>query len=290
MENYFQQNYTTQDYIPTEQSQLFSQDPIFSGQYDGFFLNDAPHSTEFNFYIPSAEGESYAYTSSLDNHLCLNAPTIRTYFGEERPDIFQPGIPTYEIDNPSFVCDKQQDCSDSGGVSPQLSEPSPSAHGRAIIPDIHHSRYTTVGLPFDDETEDYLRGIFGIPPDMPLNLDSLPNIPKNAWKRPKELPTVALASLAIWAAPNHRAKVTDIYKAVLKRFPILDLINHGAFRTSIRHTLSLFGMFRKDPESAHHGGYWLIDVRYELKKKRATKRSKGESRKGKKAKSDLVIP
>ena len=69
--------------------------------------------------------------------------------------------------------------------------------------------------PSSEETEEYLRRTLAIPPHMPLNLSSLPDEPLGT-KSPK---ISDLIKLAIWASPDHKLTLRQIYNAIEERYP-----------------------------------------------------------------------
>ncbi|KAI5119529.1 hypothetical protein M0805_002551 [Coniferiporia weirii] len=130
-------------------------------------------------------------------------------------------------------------------------------------------------IPFD------IHQYFGLSPGTPICLDSL------ADPTPGQKPAytyATLVKLAIWSSPQRRLTLSGIYQALQNRFEwFKDCENPNAWKTSIRHSLSLLSVFVKLPMDIHlpgKGHYWTVDFTkgdgYKRPRKRGKKQPKGD--------------
>ncbi|KAH8117644.1 hypothetical protein DFH11DRAFT_1036457 [Phellopilus nigrolimitatus] len=130
-------------------------------------------------------------------------------------------------------------------------------------------------VPFD------IHQYFGLSPGTPICLDSLQDPPPGH----KPAYTYAtLVKLAIWSSPQRRLTLAGIYEALESRFPwFKQCENPNAWKTSIRHSLSLLSVFIKLPIDIHLPGkshYWTVDFTkgdgYKRPRKRGKKPLRGD--------------
>ncbi|EJD06152.1 winged helix DNA-binding domain-containing protein, partial [Fomitiporia mediterranea MF3/22] len=116
----------------------------------------------------------------------------------------------------------------------------------------------------EDPTQDHIPidiyQHFGLPPGTPICLDSLEDPPPGV----KPAYTYAtLVKLAIWSSPQRKLTLSGIYEALERRFSwFRECENPSAWKTSIRHSLSLMAVFVKLPMDIHvpgKGCNWTVD-------------------------------
>ncbi|THV04437.1 winged helix DNA-binding domain-containing protein, partial [Dendrothele bispora CBS 962.96] len=89
-----------------------------------------------------------------------------------------------------------------------------------------------------------------------LSLDALPDPAPG--QRPVE-PLHLLAALAIYASPNRRLTLNEIKAAIQRRFEFFR--KDSRWEGSLRHTLSLQGVFRRIEKPINvpgRGAYWVL--------------------------------
>ncbi|THH09986.1 hypothetical protein EW145_g1641 [Phellinidium pouzarii] len=161
-------------------------------------------------------------------------------------------------------------------VKHKNSQSADNAHPALVPASFHDSdeEYTESHIPFD------IHQYFGLTPGTPICLDSLQD------PDPGQKPTytyATLVKLAIWSSPHRRLTLSGVYQALEDRFTwFRECDNPNAWKTSIRHSLSLMAVFVKLPMDIHlpgKGHYWTVDFTkgdgYKRPRKRGKKSQKG---------------
>ncbi|KAK7043889.1 hypothetical protein VNI00_008055 [Paramarasmius palmivorus] len=163
--------------------------------------------------------------------------------------------------------------------------PSGTHHGASynFSPTMHHGT-SSMQNPHSEppitaaEAENYLRRAHNLPSHLPVHLNSLPDSPPGI-RPPQTLP--CLMQLAIWSSPNKKLSRTEICDAIAERFDYYRDEPTGAWRNTIRHTLSLKNAFKlcdRVPGQSGRGSTWEIDFANMEGNKRERKRGTRGSR------------
>lgn len=105
------------------------------------------------------------------------------------------------------------------GSDSSLEEPSGStysSHSRS--PSSIGPSSTSMSLPTNSETEEYLRRTLEIPPHLSVDLSALPEPTEKTSKQP---PITHMIKLAIWGSRHKRLTLRQIYDEVEGRYPAL---------------------------------------------------------------------
>ncbi|KAK0445341.1 uncharacterized protein EV420DRAFT_973442 [Desarmillaria tabescens] len=148
-----------------------------------------------------------------------------------------------------------------------------SSFGANLISHVEIPSYQGEQVP---DAEAFLREQFSIPPNVPVNLDALPDPPPGV--RP-DYTNSQLARLAIYGHPQHRATLHQLLKAIEDRFDWYKK-EKKSWRGSIRHLLSLESLYVKverQKTDRGSGSYWTLDVRNPKGMKRPRKRTRHRS-------------
>ncbi|KAF5365309.1 hypothetical protein D9758_005456 [Tetrapyrgos nigripes] len=131
-----------------------------------------------------------------------------------------------------------------------------------------------------------LREMFRIPAGIPLDLRALPDSPIPGEKPPVNYE--AIVAMAIYGSPNKRLHLQAIYKAITERYAYFRDCPEKSWKNSIRHLLSLYGMFVARPKGEGDdprakGGVWTLDPCCMPKYTRDRKRRKQNGKRSKKS-------
>ncbi|PPQ84023.1 hypothetical protein CVT25_000569 [Psilocybe cyanescens] len=235
---------------------LYAQDPNFMGDFQGNIKEETHHVPDYNFSFDVGGERSDIF---LDPY--LGSQEEEAVKKEENDDDIN--VLYFPSSNQGGSTDEDADRSSQG--SPEATEDDANPDDTVI--DLVYSRE---GRPADAETENYLRQTLGIPYPTPVTLYALPD-DLNGTNKPS---ITTMARLAIWGSPHKKLTLGQICQAVEDRYPSYRDSSDKPHRRSIRHNLSLKGIFRQEKRPHHaegQGDYWLLDVRY----KETNKRSRG---------------
>ncbi|KAI3605709.1 hypothetical protein WG66_011980 [Moniliophthora roreri] len=213
-------------------------------------------------YIPQGQGVAQGPSASVSNYY---APTDFHALPAQQV----PYDPQHQLVHAGY-----HSSSSSSGSSSSLSG---THNGRihTFTPSTYGSSMQTGPQPLDvAEAGNYLRRAHNLPARLPVHLNSLPDPPPGV-RPPQTLP--CLMQLAIWGSPNKRLSRAEICEAIATRFEYYRDESTGAWRNTIRHTLSLKSAFKlcdRVPGQSGRGNYWEIDFANFEGNKRERKRGR----------------
>ncbi|KAK7020748.1 hypothetical protein VNI00_017603 [Paramarasmius palmivorus] len=239
--------------------------PLHPFQYRGQ-TSGSNHDTS-TLYVPRGQGVVQGPSTSVGNYYApasYHAPARQAAYG-----------PQHQIAHFGH----HSSSSFSGSSSSPQGPPSGTHHGASykFSPTMHHST-SSMQNPHSEppitaaEAENYLGRVHNLPSHLPVHLNSLPDPPPGI-RPPQTLP--CLMQLAIWSSPNKKLSRTEICDAIAERFEYYRDEPTGAWRNTIRHTLSLKNAFKlcdRVPGQSGRGSTWEIDFANMEGNKREQKR------------------
>ncbi|KAH9481885.1 Forkhead box protein I1-ema [Psilocybe cubensis] len=264
-------------YAYDELPRLYSQDPNISDSFDRVKHEPGIPQYDISFAIGNEQSGTFASSyhmlpSTTDHYPQQYADAPREGFVKQEEDEYEDYL--FQDDYPH---DENQHVD---ATSERSWSGSPGAADSDNVEDPHFvtdAVYSSVGLPSHAETENYLRQTLGIPLQVPVTLYALADDPRG----PNKPSVTTMARLAIWGSPHKKLTLNQIFEAVEQRYPSLGALVDKPHRRSIRHNLSLKGIFRREKRPQHapgQGDYWFLDVRY------------GEANKRRRHKTERNIP
>ncbi|KAK7449172.1 transcription factor [Stygiomarasmius scandens] len=175
--------------------------------------------------------------------------------------------------------------------TPELSDQYQSSQACQTIETKCHNYYSPDPLDPDNDaawglcpgTGEHLRQSFNLPPG-PLNLDMLPDSDDPYDKPPVRYEI--LVAVAIYGSEYKRLSLQAIYNVISEKYAYFRNPENVSWKNSIRHLLSLYGMFVPREKEAcddqnSKGGVWTLDPccnpKYTRVRKRRAKKSKKSS-------------